>query len=159
MLLCLYMQVNSKRVLSLAQLVTAAMNPPKVVNRRYATPKHRIHWAFREGSYSSYHDIESKVGSPGPRHARSASIDRTQQLRLQNELPLFVLLTSLISLVVFPTHRLITLLALDVTHDMSAGGHIPFHRFSLLDVDDGGEEECLSVLAAKVPRDDVVEVR
>jgi hypothetical protein len=99
------------------------------------------------------------LGSLVPKNAKNASIDCTQQLRLQNELPLLVLLASLISLVVFPTHRFITLLALNVTHDMSAGGHIPFHCFGLLDVDDGGEEECLSMLSAKVPGDDVVEIR
>lgn len=88
----------------------------------------------------------------------SLSIHCTQQLRLQDELPLLVLLASLISLVVLPTHGIVALLALDVTHNVSSRRHVALHRLGLLDVDDGREQKRLTVLPSEIPRDDVVEV-
>ena len=60
---------------------------------------------------------------------RSFLIHRAQQLCLQDELPLLVLLTRLVGLVVFPPHRVLTLPARYIPHNMPAGGHIPFRGF------------------------------
>lgn len=97
-------------------------------------------------------------GLKGPSACILHSCYRTQQLRLQDIFPLLVLLARLVGFVVFPTDRLITLLALDVSYNMPAGGHVSFHRFRLLDIDDRGKEECLAMLAAEIARNDVVEV-
>ena len=58
-----------------------------------------------------------------------ASVYRTQQLRLQYEFPLLVLLRWLERLVVLPPHRLLTLPAHNIPHNMPAGGHVPFRGF------------------------------
>lgn len=78
------------------------------------------------------------------------SINRTQQLRLQNEFPLFVLLTSLIRLIIFPAHRLLALLANHIPHRVPARRHVALDRFGLRGVDDGVEEVGFAVLAAEV---------
>lgn len=60
---------------------------------------------------------------------RSSLIHRAQQLCLQDELPLLVLLTRLVGLVVLPPHRVLTLSARYIPHNMPAGGHVPFRGF------------------------------
>lgn len=57
---------------------------------------------------------------------RSSLIHRAQQLCLQDEFPLLVLLSRLVGLVVLPPHRVLTLFARYIPHDVSARGHIPF---------------------------------
>lgn len=59
-------------------------------------------------------------------------------------------LARFISLVVFPSYRLVALFAYDVPHNVSPCCHISLHRFTLFDVDDIGEEERLSMLATEV---------
>lgn len=82
--------------------------------------------------------------------ARVGSIYNLQQLRLQYELALLILLALLVRFVVLPTHSLIALLAYNVSDDMSAGCHVAFHGLGGLDIDDGGEEEGFTMLAAEV---------
>lgn len=77
-------------------------------------------------------------------------IDSAKELRLQYELPLFVLLALLICLVVLPPHRLLALPAGNVPYHMTTGGHIAFVGFSFFDVDDLVEEVGFAMLAAEV---------
>lgn len=81
---------------------------------------------------------------------QAISIDLTQQLLLQNELPLLILLCILIRLIILPSHHLSTLLTCDITHDMAAGGHVTLAGFALLDVDHGVEEVGFAMLAAEI---------
>lgn len=76
--------------------------------------------------------------------------DDAQQLRLEDELALLVFLARLVRLVVLPPDTSIAAAAVDVPHDMPAGGHITFVRFGAVDVDDVVEEVGLTVLAAEV---------
>lgn len=76
--------------------------------------------------------------------------DDAQQLRLEDELALLVLLARLVRLVVFPPDAGVAAAAVDVPHDVPAGGHITFVRFGAVDVDDVVEEVGLTVLAAEV---------
>ncbi len=69
------------------------------------------------------------------------SVDDLQQFRLQYKFALLVLLSRLISLIIFPPHGLVALSAYNVPHHMSPRGHVPFHGFGGFDVDDAGEEE------------------
>lgn len=41
---------------------------------------------------------------------------------------------------------------------MPSCGHISFRGLGLLDIHDGGKEECFAMLASKVPGDDFVEI-
>jgi hypothetical protein len=84
-----------------------------------------------------------------PYHATSLS-NIAQQLRLQNELPLLILLARLIGLIVFPPHRLITLSADNIPHDMSTGRHIAFGGLAGIDIDDIVKEVGFAVLAAEI---------
>lgn len=73
-----------------------------------------------------------------------------EQLRLENKLALLVFFRRLVGLVVFPADNLVTNATADVAHDVAAGGHVALARVGTLDVDDGVEEVCLTVLAAEV---------
>lgn len=75
---------------------------------------------------------------------------QAQQLTLENELALLVLLAGLVSLVILPAYRLFALSAMDVTHDVAAGGHVPLVGLGLGDVDYVVEEICFAMLAAEV---------
>ena len=79
-------------------------------------------------------------------------IHRTQQLRLQYELAFFVLLRRLVRLVVLPPHRLLTLPAHYIPHDVPTGRHVAFAGVRLRNVHDGVEEVGFAVLAAEVLR-------
>lgn len=57
--------------------------------------------------------------------------DIAQQLSLENKLALLVLLGALIRLVVFPAYRLLALLTIDITHDVSPRRHGPLRGFAL----------------------------
>jgi len=81
-----------------------------------------------------------------------------KQLSFQNILSLFVLLTCLECLVIFPAYRLIALSARDVSHDVSAGGHIALARFTRDDVDNVIKEVGFAMLATEVPTDNVLVV-
>lgn len=116
----------------------------------------------RSSSYASrsirlYHETPSMysfiISNPSDLmtlHLPPASIDCTQQLSLQDELPLLILLARLIRLVIFPPHSLPALPAQDVPHNMPASGHVSFRSLSQGDVDDGAEEIGFAVLAAEV---------
>lgn len=78
------------------------------------------------------------------------SIDRAQQLRLQDIFPLLILLTRLIRLVVLPPHRISALSTEDVPHDVPAGRHVAFGGFAQGDVDHGAEEEGFAVLTSEI---------
>ena len=86
----------------------------------------------------------------------SGSAHLTQQLLLQNELPLLILLRALIRAIVLPAHNFFALPAVYVAHDVAAGGHVALAGFALLDVDYGVEEVGFAVLAAEVLRARVV---
>lgn len=77
-------------------------------------------------------------------------IHGAQQLRLQDEFPLLVLLTRLVCLVVLPPHRVLTLPARYIPHNMPASGHIPFRGVSESDVHDGIEEVSFAMLTAEI---------
>ena len=74
----------------------------------------------------------------------------TQQLRLQDILPLLILLTGLKSFVILPSHRLIALSTSDVSNDMSAGRHVSLAGIARGDVDYIVEEVCFTMLTTKV---------
>lgn len=85
-----------------------------------------------------------------PISTRVGSIDRTQQLRLQDEFPLLVLLAGLVSLVILPPHGLLALLTNHIPHLVPAGGHVALDGFGLGGVDDGVEEVGFAVLTAEI---------
>lgn len=76
-----------------------------------------------------------------------------QQLLLQDELALLVLFRALKCLVVFPPNHLFTLSACDVSHNVSAGGHVAVAWLGSLSVYDAVEEEGFAVLATEVLRE------
>ena len=80
----------------------------------------------------------------------SLSIHNLQKLRLEDKLSLFILLAGLVRLVIFPADRFVALPAYDVPDNVSAGGHVSFHRLGGFDVDDGREEKGFAVLTTKV---------
>ena len=81
---------------------------------------------------------------------RNRLVNRTQQFRLQYELPLLILLTRFVRLIVLPTHRLLALLAINIPHLVAASCHVAFYGVGLGGVDDGVEEEGFAVLAAEI---------
>ena len=105
--------------------------------------------AALDETFRPHHKMLSVLSVLIPFALRS-SINRTQQLSLQDIFPLLVLLARLVRLVVFPPHRLLALPTRDVAHDVSARRHVAFRGFALSDVDDGVEEEGFAVLAAEV---------
>jgi hypothetical protein len=74
----------------------------------------------------------------------------TQQLLLQDILALLILLRALVRSIIFPPNHLTALSASDISHQMTAGGHVALTGLALLDVDDGVEEVGFAVLAAEV---------
>lgn len=78
------------------------------------------------------------------------SAHRTQQLRLKDKLPFFVLLAALVGLIVLPPYRLLALLAYDVPHDVSSRGHASLVGLARLDIDYIVEEVGFPVLASEV---------
>lgn len=81
---------------------------------------------------------------------RRRSRNRTQELRLENELPFLVLLAGLKCLVVLPADCLFALAAMYVANDVAARGHVALVRFRLGDVDNLIEEVSLAMLAAEI---------
>lgn len=86
------------------------------------------------------------------------SSNSTEQLRFQYKLAFLVLLTCFVGLVIFPAHRLVTLLAEYIPHHMPASSHISLHGLSLLDIDHCREQERFAVLSPKIAAYYVVEV-
>ena len=86
---------------------------------------------------------------PSCRHPRP-SIHRAQQLRLQDEFPLLVLLTRLVRLIVLPPHRVLTLPARYIPHNVPASGHIPFCSVPESNIHNSIEEVRFAVLTAEV---------
>lgn len=85
--------------------------------------------------------------------------DVAEQLGLQDVLSLLVLLRALISFVILPAHCLLTLLAIDVAHDMPACRHRSFRGIALLNVDHAVEEVCFAMLATEILERERVIVR
>jgi hypothetical protein len=84
------------------------------------------------------------------RETTAGLADVTEQLMLEDELPLLVLLTALVGLVVLPANHFFALATLDVADDMAARGHIPLARLARFHIDDGVEEVGLTMLATEV---------
>lgn len=84
--------------------------------------------------------------------------DIAKELLLEDELPLLVLLRALVGLVVLPPDHLFTLPAGDVSHGVSAGGHVAVARLRSLGVDHAVEEEGFAMLATEVLRSNSVSV-
>jgi len=78
------------------------------------------------------------------------SINRAQQLRLQNILPLLVLLRALKCLIVLPPHRLLALPAVDIPDYVPPCCHVALDGFGLRDVNNGVEEVGFAMLAAEI---------
>lgn len=74
----------------------------------------------------------------------------TQQLLLQDKLPLLVLLAGLIGPIVLPPDHLFTLPTRDVAHDVAARRHVPLAGFAADCVYHRVEEVGFAVLAAEV---------
>ena len=68
-------------------------------------------------------------------HIARDSINCAEQFGLENVLVLLVLLARLVGLVVLPPNHLVALLAIDVSHNVPARGHIALHWLARLDVD------------------------
>lgn len=98
--------------------------------------------------FNAFHQYTIKNQTTGRQSIGLAH--HTQQLLLQDILPLLVLLARLIRLVIFPSYRLLALPARDIPNHMSSGRHAPFNGFRLDDVDDRVEEECFAMLASKI---------
>jgi len=71
------------------------------------------------------------IGSNPSDQETGPLVDRTQQFSLKYEFPLLVLLRHLKRLIVFPTHSLFTLPALNISHNVFARSHMSFYRFCL----------------------------
>lgn len=61
----------------------------------------------------------------------SNSVDRAQQLRLQDVFPLLILLRRLIRLIILPAHCLLALSTHDIPHHMPASRHVALYSFRL----------------------------
>lgn len=87
------------------------------------------------------------------RSPHQASRHGAQQLRLEDELALFVLLRRLVRAVVLPANNLVALPAGNVAHNVSAGRHAAVAGLAEVDVDDLAEQKGLAMLAAEVLRE------
>jgi hypothetical protein len=76
--------------------------------------------------------------------------DITQQLCLQNILPLLVLFTGLKCLIILPAHRFLTLSARYVSHYVSSRRHVAFRGIPLVHIHHGVEEVGFTMLAAEI---------
>lgn len=81
---------------------------------------------------------------------QTQSSDITQQFGFKDELALFVFFRRLESLVIFPAHRFMALVASDITDNVSASRHVALIRIAGVDVDDSVEQVRLAMLAAEV---------
>lgn len=82
----------------------------------------------------------------------SQSGDVAQELLLEDELPLLVLLRALVGLVILPPDHLFTLPTGDISHGVSAGGHVAVAGLRSLGVHHAVEEEGFAMLATEVLR-------
>ena len=80
----------------------------------------------------------------------SISIDLGEELSLENVLALLVLLSGLVGLVIFPAYSLLAVSAIDITHNVPAGGHVSLGGLALSDVYNSVEEKRLAMLTTKV---------
>ena len=78
------------------------------------------------------------------------SVDVAEQLGFEDELALLVLFGGLVGFVILPAHGFLALAAGNVTHDVSACGHVTFAGLAWEDVHDIVEEKGLAMLTAKV---------
>lgn len=108
---------NAKRIPQLSKHHAQRM---LVIERLVSRPP--MH-AFSILASQSYPPISARLPKP------HSLVHRTQQLCLQDELPLLILLTRLVRLVVLPPHCLLTLSAHYVPYSMPAGGHISICGF------------------------------
>ena len=75
--------------------------------------------------------------------------DWAEELCFEDKFPFLILLGLLKRLIVRPSNELVALPTPDIPHDMLAGCHISLFRLARYVVNDGVEEICLSMLAAK----------
>lgn len=80
-----------------------------------------------------------RLEADSPQDPGRGLFDSAEKLALKNELALLVFLCLLVRFVVLPADHCITLAALDVANDVTAGRHITLVRLQLDDVDDGIE--------------------
>jgi len=117
----------------------------------YHCPTHESPNAALAGNLTDTpHMIAVRISQPPLLGFTTHSADRKQQLRLQDELSLLVLLSSLIGFVVFPPNSCLALTAPDVTDNMLTGRHAAFVCIAEYDIDDVVEEECFAMLATEV---------
>jgi len=113
--------------------------------------------------FLSYPDISSLLPCTNL-YSSSEEVEReklsniTKQLRLKNELPLLIFLTTLKRLIVFPSHGITTLPALYVADDVSASRHVSLGGFAGCYVDDVVEEVGFAVLTAEIPTNNILMV-
>jgi hypothetical protein len=81
---------------------------------------------------------------------KAASCHIAKQLSLQDVLSFFVLLARLKCLIILPAYRLVALSAGNISHYVSARGHIPLTGIARRDVDDIVEEVCFAMLATEI---------
>jgi len=93
------------------------------------------------------------------RCCRSSVVHLAKQLCLQNVFPFLVLLSRLKCFVVLPAHRLVAFLALNVSYNVSASGHVAFSWFAFFNVDDIVKKVGFAVLPSEVSADNVVMIR
>lgn len=100
---------------------------------------------------SHVYAVPSRIPNSNPMHFSPIHLcDCAQELRLQNKLPLLILLRTFIRLIVLPAHRLLALPAMDISNNVPACRHVTLAGLALGDVDDGVEEVGFAVLAAEV---------
>lgn len=78
------------------------------------------------------------------------SSNSAEKLCLQDEFALLVLLTSLICLIIFPTHSLFALSTVDVAYYVAPSGHVTLVGLRLGNVDNAIEQIRFAMLATEV---------
>lgn len=86
------------------------------------------------------------------------SSNSAEKLCLQDEFALLVLLTSLICLIIFPTHSLFALSTVDVAYYVAPSGHVTLVGLRLGNVDNAIEQIRFAMLATEVSTENVVVV-
>lgn len=85
-------------------------------------------------------------------HNHIHSSDIAQQFSLEDKFTLLVLFRRFVSLIVFPTHRLLALATSNIPHDVPTSRHVPLCRVALHDIDHGIEKVRFAMLATKALR-------
>jgi len=95
-----------------------------------------------------------------PRPAvETVSCHIAEQLGLQDVLSFLIFLARLKRLIILPAYRLVTLSARNISHDVSAGRHVPLTGIAGRDVDDVVKEVCFAMLAPEISAYDIFMIR